>query len=466
MRFFKHELCGLPERLPKKARAKLETNDIIVLKNAFFAFLIKGLALAVSLYSTPAFIRYFDNSVVLGVWYTMLSVLLWVMSFDLGIGNGLRNHLAAAVAAGDMAGAKKYISSALFSIGIITVLFAVLGIAVFGFLDLNALFGVSAADISPGVLHRVAGIVCVGILIRFFLTTINAVLYAVQKSAVNNALSLAASAALLLFVLTAGGGSAEKKLQTMAWGYAVISNLPVIVAAVILFMTTLKDMRPGIKHIGRAHTRAVLSLGVMFFLCQILYMSIAGTNEFFISRLFGPANVVEYQIYYKLTSLAAAVFSLALTPVWSAVTKAAREDNYAWLNRLYGLMKKSGAAVMGLELLLVPIMQTIVNIWLGDEAIAIRTGTALIFAVSGGLLIYQSVLSTVVCGLGRMKLQAVCYAAAAVLKFAVIIIGSRYTDHWALVVLTTAAVLLPYCIAEQVRLNRLFKEKMSVERKS
>ncbi len=130
------------------------------------------------------------------------------------------------------------------------------------------------------MLHRVAGIVCVGILIRFFLTTINAVLYAVQKSAVNNALSLAASAALLLFVLTAGGGSAEKKLQTMAWGYAVISNLPVIVAAVILFMTTLKDMRPGIKHIGRAHTHAVLSLGVMFFLCQILYMSIAGTNEF------------------------------------------------------------------------------------------------------------------------------------------------------------------------------------------
>ncbi len=52
------------------------------------------------------------------------------------------------------------------------------------------------------------------------------------------------------------------------------------------------------------------------------------------------------------------------------------------------------------------------------------------------------------------------------LKFAVIIIGSRYTDHWALVVLTTAAVLLPYCIAEQARLNRLFKEKMSVERKS
>jgi hypothetical protein len=55
-------------------------------------------------------------------------------------GNGLRNHLAAAVAAGGHGpGRKKYISSALFSIGIITVLFAVLGIAVFGFLDLNAL---------------------------------------------------------------------------------------------------------------------------------------------------------------------------------------------------------------------------------------------------------------------------------------------------------------------------------------
>ena len=453
-------------RIFKKIKAKLETNDIIVIKNAFIAFLVKGLALIVALFSTPAFIRHFDNSVVLGVWYTILSVLIWVLSFDLGIGNGLRNHLASAIATHDKEGAKKYISSALFSIGVITVLLSILGIVIFSFLDWNSIFGVSASDISPAVLHRVVGIIFVGILIRFFLTTVNAIIYAIQKSAVNNVLSLVVSAGLLLFVLTAGGDTAQEKLQIMAYGYVVITNIPTIAVAIILFTTTLKDIRPGVKHIDKPHISSVLSLGVMFFTCQILYMAIVNTNEFFISNLFGPANVVDYQIYYKLTSLVAMVFSLALTPIWSAITKAASEENYAWLNRLYRLMKLSGIAVIGFEFLLVPFMQFIVNIWLGDSAITVHMGTALVFAFWGGLLIYQSILSTVVCGLGKMKLQAGCYTAAVLLKFTVVTIGIRYTDNWVLVVLTTALVLLPYCVIEQIRLNRLFRNKVVAEGKS
>jgi hypothetical protein len=79
--FSSMSFAGLPERASEKSPAKLETNDIYCLeKMRSFAFSDQRLALAVSLYSTPAFIRYLRQlRRPWAFWYTMLSVLLWVM---------------------------------------------------------------------------------------------------------------------------------------------------------------------------------------------------------------------------------------------------------------------------------------------------------------------------------------------------------------------------------------------------
>ncbi len=68
-----------------------------VLRNIFGAFFVKGFSLILSLFTMPAYIRYFQNQTILGVWYTIISVLNWVIYFDLGLGNGLRNLLPAAL---------------------------------------------------------------------------------------------------------------------------------------------------------------------------------------------------------------------------------------------------------------------------------------------------------------------------------------------------------------------------------
>ena len=44
----------------------LSPNNKIVLKNTVGAFLVKGGALLISLFTTPAFIRYFNNNAILG----------------------------------------------------------------------------------------------------------------------------------------------------------------------------------------------------------------------------------------------------------------------------------------------------------------------------------------------------------------------------------------------------------------
>lgn len=86
-------------------------NNKIILKNSVGAFAINGASLLVSLASAPALIHYFNNNEVLGIWFTMLSVLVWFLNFDLGIGNGIRNQLTKDLTLKDEISAKTTISS-------------------------------------------------------------------------------------------------------------------------------------------------------------------------------------------------------------------------------------------------------------------------------------------------------------------------------------------------------------------
>jgi hypothetical protein len=46
-----------------------------------------------------------------GLWLTLYSMVVWLGLFDIGFGNGMRNRLAEAKAAGDNELCRKYISS-------------------------------------------------------------------------------------------------------------------------------------------------------------------------------------------------------------------------------------------------------------------------------------------------------------------------------------------------------------------
>ena len=78
--------------------------------NIFGAFAIKGLGMVVSLLTMPYYIDYFGNNTVLGLWFTILTVLNWILSCDIGIGNGLRNYLTEALSQNNRVKARNLIS--------------------------------------------------------------------------------------------------------------------------------------------------------------------------------------------------------------------------------------------------------------------------------------------------------------------------------------------------------------------
>lgn len=442
----------------KNLFSRLNEKDIIVYKNALSAFIIKGLALILSLFTMPAYIRFFENQSVLGVWYTILSVLTWILSFDFGIGNGLRNKLAASLTTGEIEISRSYISSAYFVVGGLSLFSLVVGCLVIPLCNWNEIFNISATLISPATLSSSMRYVFIGIMLQFFLRLIASVAYAMQKSALNNVTSLLTSLLLLMFAFWAPNGTSEQNLKMFSIAYIFCSNIPLLALTFYIFLKPLRKCTPHFRYVKKENALTIASLGGIFFLCQILYMLISNTNEFFVTQYTSPENVVDYQIYYKLFSLGSMLFMLALSPVWSVVSKAIAEKDFQWLRTLYHRIKLLSWIGVLCEFILIVPLQWIINFWLKDAAIQVNYFFAITFALFGAAMLYQSALSTIVGGMGKMKLQALCYGVGIVLKFLIIHFGTQLTDSWIVITLSNALILIPYCIIQQISLDRYFKK--------
>lgn len=438
-------------------------NNKIILKNTIGAFVVKGAGLLISVLSMPALIRYFNNNEVLGIWFTMLSMLIWFLNFDLGIGNGIRNQLTKDITLKDEVSAKTTISSGFFSIGIVSIVLIIIGIVLISWIDLNWLFNVSTELLSAQTLRTATIAIFIAIMLRFMLTFVSSIFYSMQKSALNNLLNLLVHVLQLVFVLSFHFPNLEDALVYLAVSYVFITNLPVIIAGIYIFIKPLKQCRPSLNFISKKRVEDIMGIGAVFFTCQILYMIIVNTNEFLVTKLYGASFTAEYSFYYKVTSIVAMLVTLGMTPIWSVVTKALTEKNYIWLNKLYATIKRLGWLIVVFQFLLVPFMQYIMDFWLGKGIVTIKTETAIAFAVFGSVFIISSMLSTIICGMARMKLQTICYSIGVVLKLIVNFSLYKIYPHWDLIVWSNVLVLLPYIIAQIIDLNRFFKYHIKLQ---
>lgn len=432
----------------------LSGNTKVIAKNTLYAFAIKGVALLVSFISMPLFIRYFNNNTILGLWFTLISVLFWVISFDFGISNGMRNHLVKALTNNDKSKARQVVSSGIACSIATTAALTVAGTILIFTLDLNYIFNISHNEISGTTLLTATLIMFAAIMLRFMLNTVTSIYYALQRSAMNNFLMLCVNTLQMLFVLIFRFDNAEEALLYAACAYFVISNLPLVIAGIAAFCRELRECRPHPAYVDSATTRQIMSIGGIFFVCQILFAVIVFTNEFFVSHFWTPEDTSDYTFYYKVSLLAANVVTLAMAPTWSMVTKAYTEKNYKWLGSLYRNFKRILWPIILIQIAIIPFLGPIFNIWLGKGIVDVNYITAFAFACFAVGYTYNSMLSTIVFGLGRMRVQLWCYTIGCALKVALIVIVSRYSDNWTWVVWSNVMILVPYCIFQQLSLNR------------
>ncbi|HJH42956.1 hypothetical protein B5F41_11575 [Gordonibacter sp. An232A] len=417
-------------------------------------FAIKGLALVVSFLTMPAYMRFFGDQVALGVWLTIVSAASWTLTFDLGIGNGLRNKLVEALVFKDAERCSRLISSAYFATALISLALLFGGIFLASAFDWNAILGVDEGVISEPILVRAIQILIIGLAAQLFLKTVSSILYSLQKPATNNAIALVTSILVLIWVLVAPVGSAENNILTVALAYSVLSNIPLLVCTCVVFLGPLRRERPRLSCVSLRVVREIIGFGAAFLWAQLMFMLLVGANEFIISNLFGPLYVVEYQIYYKIFGLVASICSLALTPLWSQITKAQYEKDFEWVARTYRMLHKGVLVAFAIEVVIAIFSQQIIDIWIGADQLFVEPFAAGVFIVYGTFYVWQSVESTLACGMGRLRVQNVVYTLTTPIRIAVMVILSNFCENWVIVVAVNATVLFLYCFVQWISTAR------------
>ena len=100
---------------------KIIASNEMLLKNIIGAFVVKGGSLIISVVLLPLYLRFFGDQTVLGIWYTILSILNWVVLFDLGLGQGLRNQLPVFIEKNNQKGIRDSISTTYILMSIIAI---------------------------------------------------------------------------------------------------------------------------------------------------------------------------------------------------------------------------------------------------------------------------------------------------------------------------------------------------------
>lgn len=432
-------------------------NSKILAINSVASVAIKIGSILVALFTTPAYISYFDNSEILGAWFTILSVLAWILNCDMGIGNGLRNSLVYAIFQNDHKQIRKLISSAyifLFGIaGVITIAVALLG----NFVSWNIVFNISTEIIQPAIFNKAVLILIMSILLQFVLRLVTSILYALQKAFIPGVLSLITNIIMLALVTVCNLRNKNDDIIKLAVYYLIAVNLPLVVATIVVFVVDLRDDYPTFRLFSMESAISILSTGTKFLWLQLMALILDNTNSYLISAFVGNSAVVEYQMYYKIFSLPGTIVALFSTVIWSIITKAKAEKNYAWLRKSFYLFMGFSIVIAAIEFLIIPLLQLIFDIWLGNGTIPVNVNYALVFAISGSVMAYRTFLCTYSNGMCKLKSQIVWLTIGAAANIPMAYILSRVTNNMLSVIIANIICMAPYCVIESINFCRGFR---------
>lgn len=362
--------------------------------------LFKALAVAASFFAVPMMIQYLGWEQY-GVWSTLLSIMSWVVFFDLGIGNGLRNKLAESLAKNRFDEAVGYISSGYTWIGIIA-LALFLFFAIFAFLiPWQTVF--NTQTLSTAALRNAVLVSAFFVFFNFWLGLINQVLNAVQRASwvvlgqlISNVLGL-----IFVFVLLR---AFEASILYMVASYGISIVFANVILSAMFYMVR-RDLIPGLA-CSRRDLYPLLSIGSQFFVIQLAVLVIFTTDKLLITQFFGPEYVTQYDVVLKIFSVVTLIHGLLSAPLWSAYTDAYHRLDIAWIDRTIRKQLWLFLVFVLVILIFYFMANFIVRLWVGGS-FYIPEKLVLAIAVSTAISIWNNVFGCVLGGIGKLRLGSI-----------------------------------------------------------
>ena len=373
-------------------------------KNILFSFVIKGWAGIVQILLVPITIHCLGNYIN-GIWMVISSVLIWIDSLDIGLGNGLRNKLSERIALRDSRGAKEYVSTTFFTlIGIIIPAIVLILLACTN-IDLYKLL-----NVDPRIIPNLTAVICLSVVLvgnTFIFKFLGNVYLALQLPAVNNALVTLGQTVTLLAVFI----QQVFHIHSLTWVAIAYTGGPLLtylIAYPVTFHWKYKELSPSWRFFKKNKIKELFSLGIKFFVLRVPEEEI----EWCFTDL--EEDVAKTFVDQQKTLKIITIFTIIAIPFWSATTDAYAKHDVKWIR---SSVRKLNLIV--LSMLLIIIVMTLVspfvyNIWVGS---GVKTNMML-SSIMGAyifVIVFSLSYSYILNGIGALNLQLIATVIAALL---------------------------------------------------
>lgn len=379
-------------------------------KNILASILLKGVDSFVYLLLVPVTLGYL-NPYEYGIWLTLNSILMWINSFDIGLGNGMRNKLAIAMANGDKKLGRIYVSTTFFMLVMLMGALITVGTLCEPFIDWYDILSTSPAMVPhlDEIVYVAFAIFCLNFIFKF----IGNVYLALQLPAVNNLMGVIGHllSLIIIFILTK---TTTGSLFWVAVAYSASPLLVYLIAYPITFCKIYPDLLPSIKQFRWSYLKDLFNIGVQFFLLQLSGILLFAFANLLISHLFGPENVTPYNIAYRYFSLVPMVMNIIIAPMWSATTEAYAKGDIDWIKRTMNSINKILILATAGLVVMVIISRFIYHIWVGNE-VEIPYSLSSLMALYIAILVWSLAYSNFLNGLSKLRLQTINTVAVALL---------------------------------------------------
>ena len=404
---------------------------------------MKPISMLLSFVYTPLALAFLGDAKY-GIWIIILNIISWINYFDIGIGNGLRNKLAEAIALDDKESAQKYVSTAYVGTTLISTIFCILVTLIWIVFGLSDFFKLSVTDENTNLIIFISVFF---VSVNFILSLSKTTAYAIQQPGIISVVSVVGQIFQIAIICTISK-LYNQSLLVIAIMYGFVSLFDSI--CIYFIVTRKRDyLKPRISRVQKKYMKPLLTLGASFFILQICSLVLNTTDNLLISNLYGSEEVTPYSMVYKVFYIVVQIHAIIIMPMWSAYTEAATRKDIAWIKKTMRRINLITAILSVGVIIGIFVFEPFAALWLHKKLVY---GQALIVIVAI-YMIAQMIgnnYSSFLCGVGHIKVSTIISAIGAVIniplsvffaqncnmKLAGIILGS-------LVVMVMSVIILP-----------------------
>ena len=425
----------------------------ILKKQVSFGMIYKILSMGLSYFSIPLFLKYLGQQDY-GLWMTIFSIVSWIYTFDLGIGNGLKNKLTESLTKKNYNEAREYITTGYIVLGIIAICILTLGLIGIKVIDIGKFLNIDFY--SENYIKLIFEIVFAMTILNFIVFLYKTFYLSIHNSSIMN---LGNFLFQLLFIISLYILNYYNKVSliTVSIIYPGI-NLILGLFFTKKFFNKYKELTPSIKSFSKKKIKGIGSIGISFFIIQISVLFILTVDNLLITKYVGTDAVASYSIVSKLFQSFIVLESIISVPMWTLFLDSYIKKDKKWILNIF---KKINILFLFLIIVIIVVIflaPYIIKIWIGRE-IFIPKYLILLWGIFVLNRVYGDIHMIFINGTGKIHLQMWLHVLGGIINIPLSIYFIRDLDMGSSgAILGTNICMLPLAVIMPIQAHFIIKK--------